>query len=131
MKFNEEFVIIIGNEVFLSDKIINLSMGADGFAMTVTSTYGTRCIKCRLGEVEILQRSKRDKRVVEAITNTNLFGERVVYQEITSPAEEIKDAILDALRTVKEEQQCNVELKIDGSTFAKLVKKFNKDHDRR
>ena len=130
MKLNEEFVIIIGSEVFWSDKIINLSMGADGFAMTVVSAHGTRCIKCRLGEVEILKRSKRDKRVVETITTWNCLGESAVCKEIRTPIDEVKDAFIDALKTIKEEQQCNIDIKIDGKEFAKLIKKHNQDRIR-
>lgn len=133
MKFSEVFTAIADGEIFQSEDIESISM-AGGYCNMVVWPAGEekRKIKCRLKDVEFVNSGiTTQKRVVHETSCQNCLGERKVDVEIVTPLEEIKEALIDALKTVKEEQQCNIEIKVDGKDFAKLIKKYNKEQVRR
>lgn len=133
MKFSEVFTAIADGEIFQSEDIESISM-AGGYCNMVVwpAREEKRKIKCKLKDVEFVSSGiTPQKHVVHKTSYENCLGERKVDMEIVTPLEDIKWALVDALKTVKEEQQCNIEIKIDGKDFAMLIKKYNQDQARR
>ena len=129
MKLGKGFTVIVNGEIFQSCNIGSISM-AHGYFNMIAWHDGEdeRVIKCRLKDVEFGDSgitSRCSKRIVRETAYRNYLGERRSDMEIITPLEEIKEAFIDALKTVKENQQCNVTLKIDGKDFASMVKKYN------
>ena len=132
MKLSKGFIVIVDGEIFQSEDIESISMAGGYYNMVVwPAREEKRRIKCRLKDVEFVNSGVTpQKRVVHKATGENCLGERKVDVEIVTPLEEIKEALVDAFKTAKEEQQCNIELKLDGKCIAKLIKKHNQDRIR-
>lgn len=58
-------------------------------------------------------------------TKSNIFGEAMSAQEITTSFQNMHKALIEALKSIKENQTLNCEIKVDGKDFVKLFKKYN------
>ena len=58
-------------------------------------------------------------------TKSNVFGETMSHEEITTSFQNMRKALIEALKSIKENQTLNCEIKVDGKDFVKLFKKYN------
>lgn len=131
MKLGKGFTVIVNGEIFQSCNIGSISM-AHGYFNMIAWHDGEdeRVIKCRLKDVEFagsgigIDAHVSEMNVEEVVTR-NLWHETVSYKEIEAPFKEVGIALVEALKTVTENQQCNIEIKVDGKDFARLFKKNN------
>jgi len=129
MKLSDGFIVIVDGEIYRSCNIGSISMAPGYFNMTAWHDgEEEKTIKCKLKDVEFVDSgitSQRQKRVIYETASWNCLGDRKSDVEIVTPLGEIGEALIDALKTVGENQQCNVTLKFDGKDFASMWKKFN------
>lgn len=159
MKFNEEFVVVIGNEEFRNNGIEKMSVSFEGLEMTVPTPHGSRYIKCALTEADIcpIERADMRKDMAETVCR-NAVGEEVLREkapecqgyyacgdrgfygppignpdddiEVVSPLRNMRKAFKEAIEEMGETLEAiKFDISEDGKQFAKSVKLGNATRD--
>lgn len=135
MKIDKDFAVKINGELFHAFDIveIHIERGATSIVCEL-GKEATKTIKCRTRDVELVTASYDEVKPKVEVEETRLWsicnGE-FVSKKINCCLWDIKEVLSEAIKTLKEEQRCNVEISIDGKQFAKLVKEYNQDQGRR
>jgi hypothetical protein len=125
MKIDKEFAVAIDDEMYMMKDIKEVHV-KDGFISMTVHRYGRRTeINRMIEKVRFLTVPQEPKIDVEETRLWNICDDEYVSKKINCRLEDIKDALLEAIKTLKDEQSCDIKLDIEGEQFAKLLKKYN------
>ena len=132
MKIDKDFVLKYGGRTFTAKEIESIKISSGWLSMRGVEVDGMRVqLETQLKDVEFLSLPCDQKINVDKARHWNICDGDFISKKIDCCLEDIKEALSEAIKTLKEEQRCNIEMSIDGELFGKLIKKYNQDQDRR
>lgn len=129
---DKSFAVKVAGHLFTGQDIIKISIDGTDFEMEFGwCSNGEATVKCKTKDVEFLNIAKDPKVEVEETRHWNICDGEFVSKKVNCQLENIKEALSEAIEDLKTERNCDAELKIDGVSFAKMVKKYNQQPELR
>jgi hypothetical protein len=130
MKIDKDFAVKVEGRVFTANEISSVRFDIAWFIMNCISENGTKFnVEASLKDVEFLHTTQESKIEVEETRCWNLLDGDSVSKKINCHLEDIKEALSEAIESLKTERSCDIKLEIDGVPLAKMVKKYNGDSE--